>query len=187
MENPSPSKKALREYYQAILNQLPPERKGSASLHAQVFLSGWVQDRVDNKEGLVAAFSPFKGEIDLWPVYRMWMREGRLVFPRISGKELSFHRIDKIEDLSPSLFSLLEPNVNLPKIKLEEIALILVPGLAFDSELYRLGRGLGFYDRLLAILPKETPRVGIGYKEQLSDKPLPRVPHDQPLTDRLLF
>ena len=187
MENPSSSKKAFREHYQAVLNHLTIERKKSASEQAETFLPSWIDNRVFNKKGMIAVFSPFKGEIDLWPVYRLWLSEHRLIFPKISGTTLSFHQIHKIEDLSPSIYSLLEPNSHLPEVPLEEIFLILVPGLAFDNEYYRLGRGLGFYDRLLSLLPLETPRVGIGYKEQLSPVPLPRAHHDQKVTDRLLF
>ncbi len=150
-------------------------------------MPSWVDDRVSNKKGMIAVFSPFKGEIDLWPIYKLWLGEHRIIFPKISGATLSFHQIHKIEDLSPSIYSLLEPNSHLPEVPLEEISLIFVPGLAFDNEYYRLGRGLGFYDKLLSLLPLGIPRVGIGYKEQLSPEPLPRADHDQKLTDRLLF
>jgi len=187
MENRSPNKKELRERYQSILDHLTADRKKSASLQANSFLAAWVNDRLPEKGGFIAAFSPFKGEIDLWPIYQLWMDEERLVMPRISGKALTFHLIKKIEDLSPSIFSLLEPETHLPQIALEDISMIFVPGLAFDNEMYRLGRGLGFYDRLLAILPKDIPRIGVGYREQLSEAPLPRAPHDQPITERLLF
>ena len=187
MENPSSSKKALREHYQSILNHLTVDRKNSASQQAETFLPSWVDNRLSNKKGLIAVFSPFKGEIDLWPVYKLWLAEHRLIFPKIGVATLSFHQIHKIEDLSPSIYSLLEPNSHLPEVPIEEISLIFVPGLAFDNEYYRLGRGLGLYDRLLTLLPLETPKVGIGYKEQLSPVPLPRTHHDHKVTDRLLF
>ncbi len=58
----------------------------------------------------------------------------------------------------------------------EPIDLALIPGVAFDKYNYRLGRGLGWYDKLL----KQNPhiyKIGICYKEQLIDK-LPTEDHD---------
>jgi 5-formyltetrahydrofolate cyclo-ligase len=58
---------------------------------------------------------------------------------------------------------------------LDQFDLVLVPGMAFDSSGNRLGRGQGFYDRLLA----ETSGVkcGVGYDFQLLEK-IPAEPHD---------
>ncbi len=46
---------------------------------------------------------------------------------------------------------------------------ILVPGLLFSKDGYRLGFGGGYYDRLLAKLSPDVPRVGICFEEQVVD------------------
>lgn len=58
--------------------------------------------------------------------------------------------------------------------------LVLVPGLAFDLDGGRLGRGAGFYDRFLATLPPKTRLVGVALDEQLVEK-TPRDAFDLPV------
>ena len=76
-----------------------------------------------------------------------------------------------------------QPILSQPICKAEEIAVILVPGLAFTCEGARLGRGVGFYDRFLSRFPQAL-RLGIGFEEQMAMR-LPTDPWDIPL-DALL-
>ncbi len=59
-----------------------------------------------------------------------------------------------------------------------EIDLILVPGIAFDTQCNRLGRGGGYYDRFLRKLHSAF-KIGVGYDFQLLDTALPVSGHDQ--------
>lgn len=59
----------------------------------------------------------------------------------------------------------------------EEIDLFLVPGVAFDHQCRRLGRGLGFYDRVLSQEGRAL-KVGISWSVQMSSEPLPEEKHD---------
>jgi 5-formyltetrahydrofolate cyclo-ligase len=185
MGNPSSLKIPLRALYQERLNTLPVERREAASNQAIHFLRHWVLERAD--DGLIAAFAPYRREIDLWPLLKEWMEAKKLVLPRLSGDDLEFYKVERIGQLSPNLYGIMEPHAELPKVSLDELSLILVPGLAFDNTLNRLGRGLGIYDRLLVRVPPSIPRVGIGFQEQLSENPLPIESHDFTITDRLLF
>jgi 5-formyltetrahydrofolate cyclo-ligase len=74
----------------------------------------------------------------------------QIALPRISGKNLEFHEIQSLTNLEIKQFKIREPNPNLPKVKLRKLDLLVVPALAFDQQNNRLGRGLGFYDRILA-------------------------------------
>lgn len=58
-----------------------------------------------------------------------------------------------------------------------EIDVVLVPGMAFDRAGRRLGRGGGFYDRFLALIPQAV-RIGIAFEEQVVDR-VPSESHDQ--------
>ncbi len=76
-----------------------------------------------------------------------------------------------------------EPAVERP-IGIEDLDLVIVPGLAFDKKGNRLGRGKGYYDRFLSTLPKDTPCLGLAFDFQI----LPRVPtasHDISVTKAL--
>jgi 5-formyltetrahydrofolate cyclo-ligase len=63
-------------------------------------------------------------------------------------------------------------------IPLEHIDLVVLPGLAFDEAGNRLGRGMGYYDRFLSRLPKDTPTVGLAFDFQLIRDFPPLEPHD---------
>ena len=111
----------------------------------------------------------------------------------ILGKKMALVRYDKAKksyepvvinsfqnDLEPAKFGLLEPKAELPKAVLSEKSLWLVPAVAFDKTGTRLGRGGGFYDRMLAEYPGR--KGGVFYQCQYSEELLPRAEHDQSLT-----
>lgn len=72
----------------------------------------------------------------------------------------------------------------------DEKTLILVPGLAFDKNCFRLGRGKGFYDKFLSGIDKSVKKIGIGYDFQIVES-VPAEDHDFPLdsviTDTSIF
>jgi 5-formyltetrahydrofolate cyclo-ligase len=101
----------------------------------------------------------------------------RVALPRIDGEKLVFHELVQEESGSPRLIrhvlGMEEPPPHAPVADLLDSAewrdpLVLVPGLAFDGQGYRLGRGRGFYDRFLAELAAET--VGMCFECQLVDR-----------------
>lgn len=107
----------------------------------------------------------------------------RTVFPRVNTETwtISLHQVRAWEDLKPGKFNILEPNLEraVPVLP-EDIDFILVPGLAFDRAGGRLGRGGGFYDRLLAKLPAKTLCVGCFFSCQEVGQVV-QEPHDQRL------
>ena len=66
-------------------------------------------------------------------------------------------------------------------VELDEIDLSIVPGIAFDRDNYRLGRGAGYYDRFLVRLSKHIPSIGLAFDFQIVSR-LPRQEHDIPMT-----
>lgn len=67
-----------------------------------------------------------------------------------------------------------------PLVGLDELELVLVPGLAFSvgsRGVARLGRGGGFYDRLLAELPRRAVALGVGWESQVVEQ-VPAEGHD---------
>jgi 5-formyltetrahydrofolate cyclo-ligase len=72
-------------------------------------------------------------------------------------------------------FQVREPVAGCPVVAMNRLDLALVPGLAFDARGHRLGRGKGFYDRLLAGFPGRT--VGVAFDFQVVAQ-VPVEPHD---------
>lgn len=63
---------------------------------------------------------------------------------------------------------------------LPPVQLLLVPGLAFDDQGFRLGYGGGFFDALLERLPEEVTTLGVSF-HPLRVPSLPEEPHDLPV------
>jgi 5-formyltetrahydrofolate cyclo-ligase len=90
-------------------------------------------------------------------------------FPRcMPGTALDFVQIDRWEALELGRYGVREPPANLAAGTLPSGSLVVVPGVAFDSEGNRLGQGKGYYDRAF---PKDDPRrfklFGVGFEVQL--------------------
>lgn len=106
----------------------------------------------------------------------------RVLFPRVIPEYgLSLVRVCDRDDLSPGTFGLLEPTGSeiVPPAELGR-ALICVPGVAFSLEGQRLGRGGGYYDRLLAETGSQAVTAGLAYSFQVLDR-LPESPDDRRL------
>lgn len=100
-----------------------------------------------------------------------------IIIPKAHFKEkkMTLHHIENIETLVLSKYGILEPS-NEKEVQPEAIDVVLIPGVAFDKDGYRLGYGGGFYDRLLPQL-KDQPKIAIAFDLQLVDK-VPREAHD---------
>lgn len=95
-----------------------------------------------------------------------------LLLPKIINNEMVFIEIDNNTKYEKSSIGVLEP---IGTIYNGPIDIIIVPGVAFDRELNRLGFGKGYYDKYL--FNKEIYKVGICFSEQLIDT-LPSDDHD---------
>ncbi|MBQ1186692.1 MAG: 5-formyltetrahydrofolate cyclo-ligase [Clostridia bacterium] len=91
-------------------------------------------------------------EIDTIEIIKTAWKEGKKVaVPRcIPGtRDMEFHYIEKLEDLSVGSFSVLEPDPSLPIVTDFSGCLMIVPGMHFDMKGYRIGYGKGYYDRYM--------------------------------------
>jgi 5-formyltetrahydrofolate cyclo-ligase len=115
---------------------------------------------------VIAVFAALPGEVDLAGFVarhpaRCW------VYPRVAGRSLTFHAVDDpSEQWVVGAFGILEPAGQLAEIPLDRIDAFLCPGLAFDACGGRLGRGLGYYDRMLAMAPRSSLKVGVCFSYQ---------------------
>lgn len=106
-----------------------------------------------------------------------------VVCPRVDRQErrLRLFQLENFErDLLPGPFGIPEPKPGTLEIRPEQIDWALIPGIAFNAQGYRLGRGAGYYDRLLPLLKQNAPRLAMVLDPQWVDE-LPTEPHDQPV------
>lgn len=139
------------------------ESKSGAVCHA---LHLWLADRPHLKT--IAVFSPLPGEIDLSDFIARHP-EIRWAYPRVIDDHfLEFHEVrNPAVDLFPGIFSILEPSPSLPEIQPADIDAFICPGLAFDPNGGRLGRGKGYYDRILEKSRSDALKIGVCFPEQL--------------------
>ncbi len=126
----------------------------------------------------VALFAPLPSEPD---IELLWEKSGhRFCYPRVVGPDLEFVAVRHVEELAPAAWNplLREPAAGPQIIAPAEIALILVPGLAFTRDGRRLGRGGGYYDRLLALHRPHAIALGVCFDLQIVPD-IPCEPHDQ--------
>jgi 5-formyltetrahydrofolate cyclo-ligase len=107
----------------------------------------------------------------------------RVVCPRVDRPSRSLRLFEvscPATDLRPGAMGIPEPGERLPEVQPAAIDWALVPGLAFDCRGFRLGRGAGYYDRLIPRLRSDAICWAVCFSCQLVSE-LPVEPHDQPL------
>lgn len=101
----------------------------------------------------------------------------QLLLPVVVGDDLVLRRYEDDRRLQTGAFHILEPTgEDFPLRRYSEIDLVLVPGMAFDGEGHRLGRGRGYYDRLLPRLP-QAAKLGVCFPFQMVES-VPCEAHD---------
>lgn len=127
------------------------------------------------------------GEVDTGPIIKKALGMGKkVVLPVTVAREKKIKPVeleDFKKDLKKGVYGIYEPKDAPHKrpVRLKEIDLVIVPGLAFDRKNNRLGHGQGYYDRFLRTLPRSTPKIGLGFRFQFL-KNIPATGRDFSLT-----
>ena len=174
------SKRRLRRVLFRRLQQQHEEarRRKSAAIRRKLARSA-----VFRRSRTVCCYVSLPDEVETWRLIELMLEHGkRVVVPRVSGTRLQLAEVrDPARDLAPGAFGVWEPRGSSRRtVALTDLDVVLVPGLAFDRAGNRLGRGRGYFDRLLARLPRSIPTIGLCFRFQLLDH-LPTGPHDRPV------
>jgi 5-formyltetrahydrofolate cyclo-ligase len=162
------AKGVLRQKIRAALKNLLPEKRAAESAKVRALLK---QQPFWQTTSSILFFAPLPDEVDVWPLLEESLAGGKIaalpLFDSGSNDYLACRVQNPQNDIGPGQFGIREPKAGCPEIPLERLGLILVPGVAFDLHGRRLGRGRGYYDRLLP----ETHGIkcGIAFGEQIVD------------------
>ena len=126
--------------------------------------------------GCVLSYRPMPGEIDLDPLLSEYACAVTRTWPH--GR-LSVHAAEVA--MERHRWGYFQPVADAPELSLEEVGVVLVPGLAFDRSGGRLGHGAGYYDRLLPHLQPGVMLIGVTSSATLVDQ-VPTETHDIPMT-----
>nr|WP_285853540.1 5-formyltetrahydrofolate cyclo-ligase [Bacillus safensis] len=173
-------KKELRLQTLAKLDQMSDEEfeQSIALLHEHLFqLPAW-------KQANTVALTMSRGkEVPTMPLIEKAWQEGKTVcvptcFPET--KEMTFYEYTPKTKMISRYFGLLEPDpLESAAIHKKTIDLIIVPGVCFDRQGYRIGYGGGYYDRYLADYHGETLALCLTVQQT---EQIPAETHDIPVS-----
>lgn len=176
MTAPDTSKTGLRQRLRRDLLALAPATRDSASNRLRELLEttpAWQSARA------ILAFVPLRSEPDVWPaVLAAAARGAAICLPRHEAASDSYRpcRVENFDrDLRSGPHGVLEPAGECPWVEINHLDFILVPGVGFTPSGGRLGRGKGYYDRMLAAAP--GLKCGVAFDLQVIPE-LPLEPHD---------
>lgn len=177
MTNPSPNPKALlRKQFRDALNAMAEHQRlvGSRQICTLLRESDfWQQSQA------VLAFAPLPTEPDIRPLWSDALAHGKILcLPRFDSATDAYAAaqvLDPDHDLISGRFGIAEPGRTCAALPFNRLDLVLVPGLGFGPGGRRLGRGRGYYDRLLT--GSNALKCGLGFDLQWSES-IPQEPCD---------
>jgi len=165
-DNLQHSKTLLRKKTLAELKNLPPDKHRADSGRLRTKLK---EQSFFLRAGSILFFAPMPNEVDVWPLLEEARVAGKTAaLPQFDSHSQSYVacRVRNLEkEIVTGQFGIREPSPSCPEIPPRDLDLVLVPGVAFDLRGHRLGRGQGFYDRLLANV--RGLKCGVAFDEQI--------------------
>lgn len=162
-------KRLLRKQVRELKSGFPVERRMEESA---VILSRVEKNPHFLSSSVVLLYHSLPDEVHTHDFVRKWSRFKQVLLPVVQGDELLLYPYTDDVSLKKGSFDIYEP-LGEPFTQWEDIGFVLVPGVAFDVDGHRLGRGKGFYDRLLPKL-KVAYRLGVCFRFQL----FPAIPSE---------
>lgn len=134
-------------------------------------------DNVWRTAETILLYHPLRDEVDIRPLITEAAAHKCVLLPTVDGDSLSLRIYDGDNSLTKGAFGIMEPTGTLfPVDRYHEIDLAVIPGMAFDHDGHRLGRGKGYYDRIIPLLQR-TFLIGVCFPFQLLCD-VPYEPHD---------
>jgi 5-formyltetrahydrofolate cyclo-ligase len=168
------AKSVLRRKIRAQLEKISPAVRAVESIDLCARLKMQMQSA-----RVILFFAPLPDELDIWPALEESLALGTTCALPFFDAEKKNYGARQLQNLKTEIiagkFGVREPASSCAEIPLENFDLILVPGMAFDLRGNRLGRGGGFYDRLLK--NAYGTKCGVCHDFQMLEK-IPSEPHD---------
>lgn len=143
------------------------KRKVSCKLGQACLLSKLEKHPVFQKSHALLLYYSLPDEVQTHHFIERWSKEKTIILPVVKGDVLELRHYTGKQDLKKGSYGIEEPTGALLK-DYGLIELAVVPGVSFDTQGNRLGRGKGYYDRLLPLL--HSYNIGICFQFQVSQE-----------------
>lgn len=170
------TKKNLRKMILDIRNNMLKEgvRKNSKIITDKI-----VNMEVYKKSKVIFIYMDFKNEVMTIELIKKMLSENkRVAIPYTDTKNtvLIPSEIISVDDLILNPFGYFEPK-NIEVVNIEDIDLVIVPGVVFDKNLNRIGFGKGYYDRVLNNMRSDAVKLAVAHEFQVLES-IPSEEHD---------
>lgn len=155
-------KRDLRKQYLSQRKQQPPELLAAWSREIAAHLETTVEFQ---QAQMVMTYLSAHGEVETLKLVKKLLAAGRSVcvpLCDVRTHTMTAHRIDRLEQLHPGSFGILEPAEE-NAVSVEDIDFIVVPGCVFSRDKHRIGYGKGYYDKFLSLPQRRAVTAGLAY------------------------
>ena len=165
------NKAELRKY----IRELKKQHEETAAADSQLIMQLLEANEHFQKAKTVLLYHSLPDEVCTHDFIYKWCDKKLLLLPKVVGDDLELRIYRNVSELAIGSFGIAEPTGKL-FTDYDKIDFVAVPGMAFDKKGNRLGRGKGYYDRLLPLLTNAY-KVGICFPYQIVDE-VPVEPTD---------
>lgn len=167
----SMEKKELRQYIRQQKKLRTPEELAQQSI---AIMQKLAVHPLFVKAQRVMLYASLPDEVQTLDFVQEWCTKKQVILPTVVGDDIIPVEMRAEDSMRVGDYNILEPDSEPYEGPLD---LIVVPGMAFDREGHRLGRGKGYYDRFLALYP-DVPTIGLCFDFQYVEQ-IPVEPHDK--------
>ena len=159
-------KKELRRYIREQKRHFTQQQLGEMSLS---IMSSVLTHPCIQEADTILMYHSLPDEVNTHSALAQLLAMGKKVFlPKVvSDTEMTIHEYTGADSLQPSEpYGILEPTTPELSIINCQLSIAIVPGMAFDRQGHRLGRGKGYYDRFLSQIPN-IYKIGVCFPFQM--------------------
>jgi 5-formyltetrahydrofolate cyclo-ligase len=158
-------KEKVRKECKGRIEKISPQKRKEKS--EEIALRLTTMEIVKKAESICVYLSK-EDEVQTIPFIKNLLGQKMILVPTIKNDELTFCVLEDLDELVIGRHGILEPKHF--KTTKQECSIFIVPGLGFDKEGNRLGRGKGYYDKALS--KTTSKKIGLAFEEQITTIPV---------------
>lgn len=174
-----------KEFRKKVISERKKQNPDIINSNSQLIFQNLLKLDEIKKAKIVMAYLDFNNEVETDSIINYLLsKEQKVVVPIsiVKERKLFLSEIKDIEtEVSIGTYGIREPKLEFIRpVNSQDIDIVIVPAVAYDTNGYRLGYGGGYYDRFLDSLRDDCLTVGIAFEIQIFDE-VPKEDHDAQL------